>query len=77
MLDSLFLDSLSQATPVAAAASATGFTFFMTAVGSGIVLLPGRLHNSFMQTVSLGFAAGVMVAASVWSLLIPAMDMVF
>lgn len=76
MLDSLFLDTLSHASPVAAAAGATGFTFFMTAVGAAVVLLPGRVHNAFMQTVSLGFAAGVMVAASVWSLLIPAMDMV-
>lgn len=76
MLDSLFLATLTHASPVAAAAGATGFTFFMTAVGAAVVLLPGRVHNAFMQTVSLGFAAGVMVAASVWSLLIPAMDMV-
>ena len=31
--------------------------------------------NTYIQKVLLGFASGVMVAASVWSLLIPAMDM--
>ncbi|MBM6703634.1 ZIP family metal transporter [Sutterella massiliensis] len=76
MLEQLFPSLLDGASPVTAAASATGFTFFMTAVGAAIVLLPGRIHNAFMQTISLGFAAGVMVAASVWSLLLPAMAMV-
>lgn len=76
MLETLFSSLFVGASPVEAAAGATTFTFFMTAVGAMLVLLPGRLHNTLMQTVSLGFAAGVMVAASVWSLLIPAMEMV-
>ncbi len=46
-----------------------------TSLGSACVFfLKGEISNK-LQKVLLGFAAGVMVAASVWSLLIPAMDM--
>ena len=46
-----------------------------TTLGSACVFfLKGEIGNK-LQKVLLGFAAGVMVAASVWSLLIPAMDM--
>lgn len=46
-----------------------------TSLGSACVFfLKGEIGNK-LQKVLLGFAAGVMVAASVWSLLIPAMDM--
>lgn len=49
--------------------------FIGTAAGAGCVFfLRGNL-NPFIQKMLLGFASGVMVAASVWSLLIPAMDM--
>ncbi len=52
----------------------TGFTFLMTAAGSSVVFffskeIPDKLHQAF-----LGFAAGVMTAASIWSLLIPAIE---
>ena len=47
----------------------------MTALGSATVFLFRRGIPHRIQRVFLGFAAGVMVAASVWSLLIPAMDM--
>ena len=48
--------------------------FIGTALGSGCVLFMKKgLHNS-VQRILTGFAAGVMVAASVWSLIIPAMD---
>lgn len=76
MFETLFTTQVIGASPLEAAAMATTFTFLMTAIGASIVLLPGRVHNAFMQTVSLGFAAGVMIAASVWSLLIPSMEMV-
>lgn len=46
-----------------------------TAGASAIFFLKGGLHEK-LQRALLGFAAGVMVAASVWSLLIPAMEMV-
>lgn len=53
----------------------TGFTFFATALGAATVfLVRGELDRS-MHRLFLGFAAGVMIAASVWSLLIPAIDM--
>ncbi len=46
-----------------------------TSLGAACVFfLKGEIGNK-LQKVLLGFAAGVMVAASVWSLLIPAMDM--
>jgi ZIP family zinc transporter len=48
--------------------------FLGTALGAGCVFfVRGQLHGS-LQRLLLGFASGVMVAASVWSLLIPAMD---
>lgn len=46
-----------------------------TALGSSFVfLLRGELKSG-VQKLLLGFASGVMIAASVWSLLIPAIDM--
>ena len=54
------------------AAGGTGFTFLMTALGSATVFFLKKDVQENMQRVFLGFAAGVMVAASVWSLLIPA-----
>lgn len=52
----------------------TGFTFFMTALGAAVVFFfRGEIKDGFHR-VFLGFAAGVMIAASVWSLLIPAID---
>ncbi|MBQ3533046.1 MAG: ZIP family metal transporter [Oscillospiraceae bacterium] len=48
--------------------------FLGTAIGSGCVFfLKGKMHRQVQRALT-GFAAGVMVAASVWSLLIPAMD---
>lgn len=54
----------------------TGFTFFMTTLGAASVFLFRRTMGGGIQRAFLGFAAGVMIAASVWSLLIPAMDAV-
>ncbi len=48
--------------------------FFGTVIGSSSVLFARNGFNTFVQRMLGGFAAGVMVAASVWSLLIPAMD---
>ena len=56
------------------AAAGTGFTFLMTALGASLVFLLRRRSNPLLQRVFLGFAAGVMIAASVWSLLIPAIE---
>ena len=61
--------------PLLLALLGTGFTFLMTAAGSGVVFLfKGEVKPSF-QRIFLGFAAGVMIAASVWSLLIPAIEL--
>lgn len=58
------------------AALGTGFTCFATILGAAMVFFFKKDMSHTMQKVFLGFAAGVMIAASVWSLLIPAMDMV-
>ena len=57
------------------AALGTGFTCLATVLGAGMVFFFKKDMSHAMQKVFLGFAAGVMIAASVWSLLIPAMDM--
>ncbi|HMM06701.1 MAG TPA: ZIP family metal transporter [Clostridiales bacterium] len=46
----------------------------MTTLGAAMVFLLRREAGGKMQKAFLGFAAGVMIAASVWSLLIPAME---
>ena len=49
--------------------------FLGTAAGAFCVFFLRQAMAPRMQKALLGFASGVMVAASVWSLLIPAMDM--
>ena len=56
------------------AALGPGFTFLMTTLGSASVFLFRGKKNALAQRIFLGFAAGVMIAASVWSLLIPALE---
>ena len=56
------------------AAGGTGFTFLMTTLGAAVVLFFRKTMSGNAQKIFLGFAAGVMIAASVWSLLIPAID---
>ncbi len=48
--------------------------FLGTALGSACVLLMKDHLNVLIQKALIGFAAGVMVAASIWSLLIPSID---
>ena len=48
--------------------------FVGTVIGSGVVLFLNDRSANKAHRVLLGFASGVMVAASVWSLLIPAME---
>lgn len=48
--------------------------FLGTALGSACVLLMKEKLNPLLQRALTGFAAGVMVAASIWSLLVPAME---
>ncbi len=49
--------------------------FLGTVLGSALVLFLRHEFNANLQKLLLGFASGVMMAASVWSLLIPAIDM--
>ncbi|MBQ3148980.1 MAG: ZIP family metal transporter [Alistipes sp.] len=49
--------------------------FVGTALGAATVFLLRDQIPSWLQKMLLGFASGVMMAASVWSLLIPAIDM--
>lgn len=49
--------------------------FLGTTLGSACVFFMAKKMSTFIQKILLGFASGVMIAASVWSLLIPAIDM--
>jgi len=60
--------------PVYQALVATLFTWFMTAAGAGLVFFFKTINRSMLDAM-LGFAAGVMIAASYWSLLAPAIEM--
>ncbi len=53
----------------------TGFTFLMTLLGSAMVFFfKSNKSSEKIQTIFLGFAAGVMIAASIWSLIIPSIE---
>ncbi|HPV02104.1 MAG TPA: ZIP family metal transporter [Clostridiales bacterium] len=69
-MDTLF----SSLHPVVQALIATGFSWFMTAVGSGLVFFFKSINKRVLDTM-LGLAAGVMIAASFWSLLAPSIEM--
>ena len=49
--------------------------FLGTTLGAAMVFFMKKEINKKLERLLLGFAAGVMIAASIWSLLIPAMDM--
>ncbi len=49
--------------------------FIGTTLGAGMVFLMKNELDKMLEKVLLGFASGVMIAASVWSLLIPSIDM--
>ena len=49
--------------------------FVGTALGAAAVFILRRGMSDTLKRAMLGFAAGVMTAASVWSLLIPAIEM--
>ena len=49
--------------------------FIGTSAGSAMVFFMKKTMSAGLEKALLGFASGVMIAASVWSLLIPAMEM--
>lgn len=52
-----------------------GIPFAGTSLGAAMVFLMKNKINALLEKALIGFAAGVMIAASVWSLLIPSIDM--
>jgi len=68
------MDWLYNLNPIVQALIATLFTWGLTAAGAALVFFSKRLNQKFLDA-SLGMAGGVMIAASFWSLLAPAIDM--
>lgn len=66
--------SISSLNPILQSLLAGCFTWFVTALGSGLVFVTRRANQRLLDAM-LGFAAGVMIAASFWSLLAPAIAM--
>lgn len=60
--------------PIIQALIATLFTWLLTALGAGLVFFFKSINRKVLDAM-LGFAAGVMIAASFWSLLAPAIEM--
>jgi ZIP family zinc transporter len=60
--------------PAFAALLATTFTWLVTAAGASLVFFFKTMHRAVLDAM-LGFTGGVMVAASFWSLLNPAIEM--
>ena len=58
--------------PIQQALIAGLFTWFLTAAGAALVLFFREIERKVLDGM-LGFAAGVMIAASFWSLLAPAL----
>ena len=67
------LEALAGLPPVVQALLATMFTWGMTAAGAALVFGTKNVPRKLLDAM-LGFAAGVMIAASFWSLLAPAID---
>lgn len=70
----MLIENLLGINPIVLAFLATLFTWFMTALGSSMVFLFKTMNDKVMNSM-LGFAAGVMIAASFWSLLQPALEL--
>jgi ZIP family zinc transporter len=68
------MERLLEYNPILLALFGTLFTWFMTAAGSFMVIFFKRINQKLLNSM-LGFAAGVMIAASFWSLLAPAIGM--
>jgi ZIP family zinc transporter len=71
---SAFIDYLATLHPIIQALLATTFTWGVTALGAAAVFLTKSVSQKVLDSL-LGFAAGVMIAASYWSLLAPAIEM--
>jgi ZIP family zinc transporter len=70
----MVFDWFSNLNPILQALIATGFTWGVTALGAASVFFFKQVNRTVLDGM-LGFAAGVMIAASYWSLLAPAIEM--
>jgi len=68
------MEGLLKYDPVLLALFATLFTWGLTAAGASLVFFFKSINKKILNAM-LGFAAGVMIAASFWSLLKPAIEM--
>jgi len=68
------IDSLAGLSPVVQALIATCFTWGLTALGAALVFGTKKVNRKLLDAM-LGFAAGVMIAASFWSLLAPSIEL--
>lgn len=68
------LDYFESIDPILAALYATLFTWFLTAFGASFVFFFKNMNRVVLDGM-LGFTGGVMIAASFWSLLAPAIEM--
>ncbi len=74
IVEDTLLECVEQYGVVQMALVATLFTWFVTAAGAAVVFFAKRVNQAIMDGM-LGVAAGVMIAASFWSLLAPAIEM--
>ena len=65
---------ISQYSPIIQALMGTFFTWGLTALGSSLVFFTKEVSRKLLNGL-LGFASGVMIAASYWSLLAPAIEL--
>ena len=70
----MFEQKIQSLSPILIVLLAGLFTWFMTAIGASMVLMIKRVNQKIFDA-ALGFAAGIMIAASFWSLLDPAIEM--
>ena len=68
------IDFIKNFNPVMQALIAGIFTWSVTALGAAVVFTKKKVSQKFLDSM-LGFAGGVMIAASFWSLLVPAIEM--
>jgi ZIP family zinc transporter len=68
------IEFFSELSPIVQALLGTAFTWGMTALGASLVFGTKNVPRKLLDAM-LGFAAGVMIAASFWSLLAPAIEL--
>ncbi len=67
-------DKMTTLSPILMALIATLFTWLITLLGASVVFFFKKINNTMLD-IMLAIAAGVMLAASFWSLILPAINM--